>query len=149
MLIYLDLCCFNRPYDDQTQLVIRLQTEAKLYVQDAIVRGDVSLAWSAIMDLENEANPDIERKNAIGRWKSLSVIDVDPRQEIEDVAQELVSQGLKPMDALHVASAIFAGATWLLTTDKAVRNKMNEDPRLRVVDPVEFIQFLQENTNED
>ena len=31
--IYLDNCCFNRPYDDQTQLNIYLETQAKLHVK--------------------------------------------------------------------------------------------------------------------
>ena len=44
-LIYLDICCFNRPFDDQTQLLIRLQTEAKLAVQDAIRTGTHQLVW--------------------------------------------------------------------------------------------------------
>jgi len=26
--VYLDLCCLNRPFDDQTQERIRLETEA-------------------------------------------------------------------------------------------------------------------------
>lgn len=30
--IYLDNCCFNRPYDDQTQLRVSLETQAKMYV---------------------------------------------------------------------------------------------------------------------
>ena len=42
-LIYLDICCFNRPFDDQSQLLIRLQTEAKLFVQDSIRKGDHGL----------------------------------------------------------------------------------------------------------
>ncbi|MFO7884916.1 MAG: hypothetical protein R6U68_08850 [Desulfobacteraceae bacterium] len=33
MKIYLDNCCFNRPFDDQTSLRIRLETEAKLDIQ--------------------------------------------------------------------------------------------------------------------
>lgn len=28
--LYLDLCCFNRPYDDQSQTRIRLETEVNL-----------------------------------------------------------------------------------------------------------------------
>ena len=35
MKIYLDNCCFNRPYDDQTQIRISLETQAKLYVQES------------------------------------------------------------------------------------------------------------------
>lgn len=34
--IYLDNCMFNRPFDNQTQMRIRLESEAKLYIQDKI-----------------------------------------------------------------------------------------------------------------
>ena len=33
MRVYLDNCCYNRPFDPQEQLRIRLETEAKLEVQ--------------------------------------------------------------------------------------------------------------------
>ncbi|GAK55959.1 hypothetical protein U27_02920 [Candidatus Vecturithrix granuli] len=36
MRIYLDNCCFNRPFDDQNQIKIKLETEAKLYIQEKI-----------------------------------------------------------------------------------------------------------------
>lgn len=149
MLIYLDMCCFNRPFDDQSQLLIRLQTEAKLYVQEAIRQGTFSLAWSAVMDLENAANPDIERREAIAVWKTLAVVDVDTSPAVEAVAQRWTDSGIKPMDALHVASAVTANATWLLTTDKALLRKMQNDPRLRVIDPIDFIRTLRENDHED
>ena len=32
MKIYLDNCCFNRPFDDQTQLRIKLESEATRFV---------------------------------------------------------------------------------------------------------------------
>jgi predicted nucleic acid-binding protein len=33
MRLYLDNCCFNRPFDNQEQLKIKLETEAKLFIQ--------------------------------------------------------------------------------------------------------------------
>ena len=36
MRIYLDVCSFNRPFDDQSQLRIRLEAEAKLKIQDEV-----------------------------------------------------------------------------------------------------------------
>lgn len=36
MRIYLDNCRFNRPYDDQRQLSVSLDAQAKIYVQDKI-----------------------------------------------------------------------------------------------------------------
>ncbi len=130
-------------------ILIRLQTEAKLYVQDAIRQGILSLAWSAVMDLENEANLDIDRREAIAVWRTLAVVDVDTRPDVEALGKELALLGIKPMDALHVASAITAGAAWFLTTDKALLRKMNGDLRLRVIDPIDFIRTFQESDHED
>ena len=36
MKVYLDNCCFNRPYDNQDHLSIKLETEAKLRIQEMI-----------------------------------------------------------------------------------------------------------------
>lgn len=48
------------------------------------------------------------------------------------------------MDALHVASALAAGATWLLTTDTGLLGKMKGDTRIQVADPVDFIRATRE-----
>ena len=68
MLIYLDNCCFNRPFDDQLQIKIRLETEAKLVIQEGIKTGDYLLAWSYILDFENSENPFPERKETINSY---------------------------------------------------------------------------------
>ena len=65
MKIYLDNCCFNRPFDDQSQLRIKLESEAKLKIQTDIQAGVLDFVWSYILDAENEANPFEERKSAI------------------------------------------------------------------------------------
>ena len=148
MLVYLDICCFNRPFDDQTQLFIRLQTEAKLSVQGAIRQGSLTLAWSAMMDLENAANPDSDRREAIALWKKLSSVDVEVGPEIEARAEDLGLLGVKPMDALHVASAMAGGANWLLTTDAALIKKMHGDQRIRVADPIDFVRALTESNDD-
>jgi len=57
MRIYLDNCCFNRPFDSQSQVRVRLETEAKLRIQERVVSGELELAWSYILDYENAANP--------------------------------------------------------------------------------------------
>jgi hypothetical protein len=37
MKIYLDNCCFNRPFDDQGQIRIKIETEAKLKFRMTII----------------------------------------------------------------------------------------------------------------
>jgi len=36
MRIYLDNCCFNRPFDDQSGLIVFLETKSKLAIQRMI-----------------------------------------------------------------------------------------------------------------
>ena len=72
MRVYLDNCCFNRPFDDQSLLAIQLETEAKLGIQEKIKSGHLSLGWSYILDFENNANPFLERQVEIQRWKEVA-----------------------------------------------------------------------------
>ena len=51
--LYLDNCCFNRPYDNQEQLKIYLETQAKLAIQEQIITGKYELIWSYILEYEN------------------------------------------------------------------------------------------------
>jgi hypothetical protein len=55
MKIYLDNCCFNRPFDDQSHLRIRLEAEAKLG------SGDDYTQWRQRMDEERTLD-EISRK---------------------------------------------------------------------------------------
>ena len=57
MRIYLDNCCFNRPYDDQRQISVSLDTQAKLYVQDKIKARELELVTSFVLNYENSQNP--------------------------------------------------------------------------------------------
>jgi len=41
--VYLDNCCFNRPYDNQTNLLIYLETEAKLFIQNLILKEEKNI----------------------------------------------------------------------------------------------------------
>jgi len=70
--IYLDLCCFNRPYDDQSQLRIRIETEAKIAIQQKIKDAECELLWSSILDFECSKNPFEEHRVAILNWRDLA-----------------------------------------------------------------------------
>ena len=49
MLIYLDNCCYNRPYDDQLLLSIHLETQAKIYIQEKIRTNVFKLVTSDML----------------------------------------------------------------------------------------------------
>jgi len=50
MLVYLDNCCYNRPFDEQVSAAIRLETDAKLHIQELIRTGELKLCWSFVLD---------------------------------------------------------------------------------------------------
>jgi predicted nucleic acid-binding protein len=144
--IYLDLCCFNRPYDDQAAIQVRLETEAKLHLQDLVRQGTLELAWSAVLDLENQANPYPEHRIAISQWRALSVVDVSPDGPVEALAEPYVAVGIHAMDALHLACALASGANYFVTTDKRVLKRAANQSGLMVLSPIDLIRILSEPT---
>ena len=138
MLIYLDNCCFNRPFDEQSQVRILLETEAKLVVQERIRNGTLRLAWSFMMDFENEANPFEERRNSISIWKHLAFTDVSESQEVLERAESINKLGLKPKDSIHLSCAIEAKCDIFLSTDKGILNKTDLISELAIINPVDY-----------
>ncbi len=137
MKVYLDNCCFNRPFDDQSSLVIRLETAAKLHVQELIRQGDLKLLWSFVLDYENGANPFREVRNRIAAWKRIAVADCEFSERIAEKASELMKLGLRQMDASHVACAIHLAADCFLTTDRGILNKSISG--IRIINPIDFV----------
>ncbi len=134
-LVYLDMCCFNRPYDDQTQSRIRLETEAKLLIQQKIKQRLCRLLWSSTLDLECEKNPFGEHRMAIARWRTLAETIVFATPEVVARAHEFALGGVSNFDALHVASAIEGKADFFVTTDDRLLKKMQGNREIRVALP--------------
>lgn len=139
MIIYLDNCCFNRPFDDQKQLRIRIETEAKIGIQEAVRAGRLELAWSYILDFENENNPFLDRRERTREWRKYAKIDIVESATIKSVANSLKQKGLRNIDALHVACSIHAGCDYFITTDDLILNKSDTIDHVMIDDPVGFI----------
>ena len=115
--IYLDVCCYCRPFDDQRQERIRLEAEAVLLILNNCQKGIWDLIGSEVIDFEISKIP-----NQIKRFKveSLYAICKDKVKIDEKIrlrAKELQSLGFKALDALHIACAEAGKADVLLTTD--------------------------------
>ncbi|MDR0498383.1 MAG: hypothetical protein LBH03_01450 [Holophagales bacterium] len=137
MKVYLDNCCFNRPFDDQSSLIVHLETEAKLHVQELVRKGKFQLLWSFVLDYENASHPFEEVRNRIAEWKELAFADCNFSKELSDKALELMQLGLRQMDASHVACAIVMGAGYFLTVDKKILNKPITGTE--VINPIDFV----------
>ena len=135
--IYLDNCCFNRPYDDQTQDKIMLETTAKLMIQKFVLKKQLDLVWSYILKYENSRNLYEAKKSAIAIWRSLSKEYVDFSSEVEVIAEKIMQTGIKEIDALHIACAIFAKCDYFVTVDKRVLKYKSD--KITICDPLQFM----------
>jgi hypothetical protein len=138
MLIYLDNCCFNRPFDAQRQIRVELETEAKLGIQEEVREGVLNLAWSYILDFENDSNPSVARKESIRRWSKYAFVDANETSEILEKARELVAIGLKKKDSLHLACALSMKCDIFFTTDDGILKKRSAIASIRILNPIEY-----------
>ncbi len=137
----------NRPFDDQSYIRIRLEAEAKLYIQSRIKEGSVELVWSYILDIENDQNPFEDKKSAIAEWKKCAVADVDETKVLLDRAIVFTSFGIKAKDALHVSAAIEGKADVFITTDDRRMKKLSGITDIRAVNPVDIVGEIDESND--
>ena len=141
--VYLDNCCFNRPFDNQQQIRIRIETEAKLHIQLKIDQKEFLLAWSYILDYENSRNPFNDRKVIIQRWRNKSFIHVVENSMILNNAKQFEKIGVRPKDALHIACAVDAGCDYFITTDDGILKKMKTCNLIKICNPIEIINLVE------
>jgi len=137
MRIYLDNCCYNRPFDDFSQEAVKLEAEAVLYIQTCIKRGKYDLVWSSMAEYENNHNPYKDRKKAALKMKEMAAVNCLLTKEIIESAKPLLNLGIKPKDAYHIACAVYAKCEYFITTDKKLLK--TRFPDIKTINPFDFI----------
>ena len=141
MRLYLDNCSFNRPFDDQNQLKIKLETEAKLYIQQGILNGKYELVWSYILEFENNQNKFDDRRNSVYGWKNVAKIFCTENEEVVEYAEDLKRLNIRTKDALHIACSVYTNTDYLITVDKQLFNlKLND---IKIINPLTFMNELE------
>lgn len=137
--VYLDNCCYNRPYDEQNQPKVQLETQAKMHIQKMITDKKLELIYSYVSEYENSRNPNDYNRATISDFFGNAVVYVDysHKDEVQTEMNEIMKTGVKEMDALQVASAIIGKADYFLTTDKRLLRYQTE--KIHIMNPIEFI----------
>jgi hypothetical protein len=139
--IYLDLCCVNRPFDDQHQPRVRLEAEAVLGLIQLARLGELILVGSEVLDLESSRNPDADGRRKVEALLGVAATKVVLGAREGQRGRDLQSLGFRAFDALHIACAESAQAEVLLTTDDRLRNlaaRQQEKLALRVENPAKW-----------
>ncbi len=140
--VYLDTSVYNRPFDDQNQTRIRLETEAFLSILEKAVAGTIIIISSSALLYENNQNPFDERRERISSYLAIASKFIRLNDSTKKKALFLENIGIDPIDALHLSYAEFGGAEYFLTCDdgiiKKVR-KVKELFKMKVCNPIDFI----------
>jgi predicted nucleic acid-binding protein len=140
--IYLDICSFNRPFDSQMQLRIRMETEAKLFIQANVRDGKYSLCWSFMLDYENSKSPYEEKRSMISLWKEISSDFCSQSESVLSLGMKIMEHGIKNNDALHIACAIKQNCEYFITTDDRLTNKDVEG--IKIINPIDFVRATED-----
>ena len=146
--IYMDMCCFNRPYDDQQQTRIHLESLSKLHLQQMITTGELDFVWSYVLEYENSKNPFQLRKETIRKfsYRCVQYVDESHADYVIKTAKDIIESGVKDKDALHVACALLASCDYFLTTDdRLLKYSTNQ---IKIINPMQFINDMEGNYNE-
>ena len=143
--LYLDMCCFNRPYDNQQQTRIHLESLAKLHIQQLLANGDLDFVWSFILELENSKNPYSLRRETIQKfsYRCVQYVDESNAADVLQIAKPILASGVREKDAMHVACAIQASCDYFLTTDDRLLKYKTD--QIKLINPVQFVGEMEEN----
>lgn len=136
--VYLDTSAYNLPFDDQTQPKIFLESQAVIIILQMIEVKELELVSSLVLEYGNSRNPYPIKQEAMNRYLQL----VGLRQEVDEAirqrAENLEHNGLKAIDALHIACAEAANSDYFITCDKRLINRCS-GLIMQVMNPVNFV----------
>jgi predicted nucleic acid-binding protein len=141
VLLYLDLNCFNRPFDDQNQMRVAEETEAVFSILQRIEDGTDELAWSGALTFENSQHPLEDRRDEIARWEQRASSNLGITDAVAERARELVDAGFHDLDSVHLACAETAGCDRFLTCDdRLLRRAVRVQLMVDVQNPVDYVE---------
>ena len=143
--IYLDNCVLNRPFDDQSQERVRLETEAITLLLSRLERKELTWLGSQALEIEIDRTPDMEQQSRLRRVIEFVDVFVELGEKELERAKELQKLGFVGFDAVHLACAESGSADIFLTTDdrllklaKRVAKKLD----VRVENPLDWMKEM-------
>ena len=141
MKLYFDMFALKRPFDDRSQPRVDAEAAAVLDLLRRVVAGGHALVWSAALEFENRADPDVEVRDVVGRWAGLAVEQVRVSPAARQRAEQLHGMGFPPLDAVHLALAEASACDALVTCDDRLQKRAARvSVSVRVVNPLQLVQ---------
>lgn len=137
--IYLDVCVLSRPFDDQAQARIRLETEAVKLILSHVKQGSLRLIVSPIHLIEIEAIGESEERQTLQRI----LREMGHRPKFDTLAarrraEELTRSKIGVADAVHLAFAEQSRADFVTVDDRLLKRAQRADLLIWIGSPLEY-----------
>lgn len=145
MKIYLDNCVLNRPFDDQSQERVRLETEAILLLLSRIERKDWIWIGSDALEIEINQTSDAEQKSRLRRIIEFVSLIIELGEQELKRASKLQDLGFVGFDAVHLACAESGKVDVFLTTDDRLlklAKKLVKKLDVKVENPLDWMKEM-------
>ncbi len=149
MNIYLDMNVYYRPFDDQSQPKIELESKAIEIIFKLIERWQYKVLWSYMLEFENNNTASKDKSEDIKAVAEIVCSEtVLWHEAIDRMAKEIVEKSnTGSKDALHLACAIYGKCEYFITCDNPfIRTIKHNEQALRhiigsikLINPVDFI----------
>jgi predicted nucleic acid-binding protein len=145
MKIYLDTCSLNRPFDDQSQERIRLETESVMIILSRLQRKEWTWLGSQALEIEIDRAPDADQRSRLKRIAGYVGQVLAIRQKELDRASELEKLGFSGFDAVHLACAESGKADIFLSTDDRLLKRAKRFAKkihVKVANPLDWLKEM-------
>ncbi len=143
MKVYFDVCCLNRPFDDQSQDKIHLEAEAILTILKHIDTGAWTSVSSDTVVYEINNTKDEERKDRLLSINDRAQTYITVNEDILKRTVIIKEMNFTTYDAMHIACAEVAKVDIFLSTDKGLINKAlanKNELKVKIDNPLSWIQ---------
>ncbi|ODH00351.1 PIN domain-containing protein [Nostoc sp. KVJ20] len=142
--VYLDTSIYNRPFDDQTQPKVFLETQAVILTLQMVEAKLIELVSSSVLEYENSRNPFPVNQQSMEQYLQIATLRVLLDENIRVRAKQLEQQGIKAIDALHVACAEASQSDYFITCDKRLINRC-QSLTFKAINPTDFILEMEDD----
>lgn len=142
----MDVCCYCRQFDDQTNPRISIESYSIDKVFSYFVRNKIEIISSELIHFELNKIRDLYKKSLVeylvGKIESYVLINETTVKR----GKELEKYGFKPYDALHISISEYSGVDFLLTTDdKVINSYLKNKNRIycKILNPIDFLKVME------
>ena len=146
--IYLDTCCYNRPFDERSNQRVIHESEAIKQIMLLAELESWTIVGSDMVRIEIDSILDDEKyEDVLTFYQNSVIMELSPDRWTYELAEKVhKTVGTAPEDSMHIALAEQNQVDYLLTTDDKMLHRALRYPlSVKMLNPIDFMKEVNRN----